>query len=357
MKVLSALLPLLISSFASGQTIVDVAVSDATLSTLVTAITAAGLGDVLTTGNFTVFAPTDDAFAALDQALLTKLLEPAWIAHLQAVLLNHVLASTLVFAADLVDGTDVPSLLSSSYGGFDPWMFTVDDTGVFISGEAFEMAQVIQADIVASNGVIHKVDKVLVPAILVSPLLDVMVEIGEFTGLVGFIESTGLAPVVETETMTLFAPIDEIVLAVPAGALDAYNLTEILLNHVVLGDPLPSPILTDGYTFTTALGNTYTVTIVNGAAMIGEIPVVGVDFVGANGVVHAIGGVLLPPLTSSNTTTPPGMVSSDPPMATEPPMGTEPPMDSPMPGSTASSSNRFVSAVLVLLASSSAMLL
>jgi transforming growth factor-beta-induced protein len=384
MKVLSTLLPLLLSSFVSGQTIPEVIAADTSLSTLGAAITAAGVEGIFTGVNITIFAPTNDAFAALDPALLSKYLEPAWTLHLQYLLSNHLLFNQLAYAATAVDGAIVNSFLSEVLQGSDPWTITVNTAGIFVSGLAFNMSQVIEADIVALDGVIHKVDKVFFPAVLSTNLYDLMVGMGGFSALISVLDSTGLASVIKTETMTLLAPLDAVLGNVPPAALDAYNLTEVLLNHVILGDPIPSEsFAVDGFSFTTALGNTYTVSLTNGTAVIGDVPVAIVDLAGSNGLFHALAGVLLPPPTMMNGTEPPvmnDMNMTGPPMddmtnmtgpptmddmmnMTEPPTmdGTEPVSSAPPAAapvaSAAASSRSIVSAVLMVLASCRMMLL
>jgi uncharacterized surface protein with fasciclin (FAS1) repeats len=290
----------------------------------------------------------------------------------------------LVYSSDAVDGAQINSFLSELLTilnfDLDPWTLSVNTAGIFLSGLTFNMSQVIEADIMAVDGVIHKVDKVLLPAILSTNLYDLMLTIGGFTSLVVLLDFTGLASVAKSETMTLLAPLDEYI---PPGALDAYNITEVLLNHVILGDPGPSEILfAGGFSFTTALGNTYTVSNTNGTAIIGDVAVAFGDLAGSNGILHGITGVLLPPASSTNATAPPdmvsydppminatdppGMVSSDPPMINEteppgmvssdPPLVTEAPVASPVASSTPSSSG-IVAAVLMLVASCTMMLL
>lgn len=140
-------------SYAGGQskgdTIVDVAVGAGTFQTLVTALKAAGLVDTLSgNGPFTVFAPTDDAFAALPEGALQNLLENP--EQLASVLTLHVVAGKAK-AADVVGLASVTSLQGQE--------LAIDtSTGVSIGG-----ATVVQADIHATNGVIHVIDKVILP--------------------------------------------------------------------------------------------------------------------------------------------------------------------------------------------------
>ena len=132
-------------------TIVEVAQGNKDFSTLVAAITAAGLGDALSgAGPFTVFAPTNAAFEALPMGLLEKLLLPKNKEILAKILTYHVVAAK-VMAADVAAG-DVVTLEGSTIA-----ITTMD-------GVKVNAAKVTATDIPASNGVIHVIDAVLVPA-------------------------------------------------------------------------------------------------------------------------------------------------------------------------------------------------
>ena len=130
--------------------IVAVAVATEGFSTLVAALTAAGLVETLQgEGPFTVFAPNDAAFAALPEGLLEKLLLPENVAVLTSILTYHVVGAK-VLSTDVVAG-DAASVEGST-------LALTTDMGVMVND-----ATVIQADVVGSNGVIHVIDKVLVP--------------------------------------------------------------------------------------------------------------------------------------------------------------------------------------------------
>ena len=134
----------------ASKTIVDIAVEDGRFTTLVAALQAAGLAGTLAgEGPFTVFAPTDDAFAALPEGTVEALL--ADIPQLTDILLYHVVSGK-VMAADVVSLDSAESLQGQ------PLNFVVDG-GVVKIGDA----QVLITDIVASNGVIHVIDAVLLP--------------------------------------------------------------------------------------------------------------------------------------------------------------------------------------------------
>jgi uncharacterized surface protein with fasciclin (FAS1) repeats len=131
-------------------TVVDVAVATEGFSTLVAALTAADLVTTLSgEGPFTVFAPTDEAFAALPAGLLDALLLPENKATLVKILTYHVVSGK-VLAADVTDG-DVPTVEGQSVK-----LSTMG--GVTVNGAA-----VVTADVMASNGVIHAIDAVILP--------------------------------------------------------------------------------------------------------------------------------------------------------------------------------------------------
>jgi uncharacterized surface protein with fasciclin (FAS1) repeats len=136
---------------AEPGTIVEVAQSNADFSTLVAAVTAAGLGDALSgEGPLTVFAPTNAAFEALPEGLLEKLLLPENKEILTKILTYHVVGAK-VMAADVAAG-DVTTLEGSTFA-------VTTDGGVKINGTS----TVTATDIAASNGVIHVIDAVIVP--------------------------------------------------------------------------------------------------------------------------------------------------------------------------------------------------
>jgi uncharacterized surface protein with fasciclin (FAS1) repeats len=136
---------------ADGDTIVDIAADDDDFSTLVEAIEAAGLEEVLASdGPFTVFAPTNEAFEALPDGALDALLLPENQDVLVQVLTYHVVPAE-VLSDDLESG-DVPTVEGSTV------MIEVTDDGVMVNE-----AMVTEADIEASNGVLHAIDQVLLP--------------------------------------------------------------------------------------------------------------------------------------------------------------------------------------------------
>ncbi|MEQ9021822.1 MAG: fasciclin domain-containing protein [Pseudomonadales bacterium] len=150
---LLAVMPLAFTSIsAKAQDIVDTAIAAGDFNTLVAAIQAAGLVDVLKgEGPFTVFAPTDAAFAALPEGTVENLLKPENKDQLIAVLTYHVVPGKIM-SADIVGKTAEVDTVQGS-------KLSVDAT----SGVKVDNANVISADIETSNGVIHVIDQVVLP--------------------------------------------------------------------------------------------------------------------------------------------------------------------------------------------------
>jgi transforming growth factor-beta-induced protein len=259
--------------------IVDIAV-EAGFSTLVAAVEAAGLVDVLKgDGPFTVFAPTDDAFAALPAGALEDLLgDPQALAE---VLTYHVVPGRIT-SGDLVDG----QLVTTAQG--DVFRITLGN-GPRVNG-----VNIVAADVEASNGVIHVIDAVLLPP---ADIVDTAVGAG-FSTLVAAVEAAGLVEVLKGDgPFTVFAPTDDAFAALPAGALsdllaDPEALAGVLTYHVVEGRVFASDLV-DGMEVMTVQGQTLTISL-NGGAQVNGASVAAADILTSNGVIHVIDAVLLP---------------------------------------------------------------
>lgn len=143
--------PVLAGSYAKKD-IVDTAVDAGSFNTLVAAVQAAGLVDALKAdGPYTVFAPTDEAFAKLPAGTVDNLLKPENIEQLRAVLTYHVVPGKIM-AKDVTKMSNGTTLQGESLS------FEVKDGKVMVDN-----AQVIKADIATSNGVIHVIDTVVLP--------------------------------------------------------------------------------------------------------------------------------------------------------------------------------------------------
>jgi uncharacterized surface protein with fasciclin (FAS1) repeats len=151
---LAALIALPIAAGSNAEKdIVDTAAGTGTFNTLVAAVQAAGLVDALKAdGPFTVFAPTDEAFAKLPAGTVDNLLKPENIDQLRAILTYHVVSGK-VMASQVTDGLSAATLNGQNLD------FAVNKGGVSVSG-----AGIVATDVGASNGVIHVIDTVLIPA-------------------------------------------------------------------------------------------------------------------------------------------------------------------------------------------------
>jgi transforming growth factor-beta-induced protein len=288
-------------------TIVDVAVGAGSFTTLVAAVTEAGLVDTLSgEGPFTVFAPTDDAFAAALDALGLTAEELLASDDLAAILTYHVVAGEVDAATAIsLDGQSADTVNGA------PIDISVVDGNVMINN-----ATVIGADIEASNGIIHIIDTVLLPptdeamtedAMADGPgtIVDVAVGAGSFTTLVAAVTEAGLVETLSGEgPFTVFAPTDDAF----AAALDALGLTAeellaspelgaILTYHVVAGEvDAATAISLDGQSAGTVNGADIDISVVDGNVMINDATVIGADVEASNGIIHIIDTVLLPPV-------------------------------------------------------------
>ena len=283
-------------------TIVDVAVAAGSFSTLVTAVQEADLvGTLSSEGPFTVFAPTDDAFAALPEGLLDTILADNDL--LTSILTYHVVAGEVPAAA-------VVTLESAETVQGESVTITVDDGAVMVN-----QANVIQTDIDASNGIIHVIDAVILPPSVAEALaagdeeamdegadiIATATEAGSFTTLLTAIEAAGL-----TETLmgdgpfTVFAPTDEAFAAVDEETLngllaDPEALAQVLLYHVVEG-AVPAADVVTLESATTIQGSDVGIAVEGDAVILnGSANVVQTDIETSNGIIHVIDAVLLPP--------------------------------------------------------------
>ncbi len=278
--------------------IVDTAVADGRFTTLVAAVQAAELVDTLKgEGPFTVFAPTDDAFAALPEGTLDSLLLPENKQALTNILLYHVVSGK-VMAADVTALTSATTVLGKDV------TVKVDMGNVYINE-----AQVVITDIATSNGVIHVINAVLLPPAdeaameEKNTIVDIAVADGRFTTLVAALTAADLVETLSGEgPFTVFAPTDDAFAALPAGTLDTLllpeskqALTDILLYHVVSGKVMAADVVTLSGA-TTVLGKDVTITVKDGNVFLNDtVQVIITDIEASNGVIHVIDAVLLPP--------------------------------------------------------------
>jgi len=219
------------------QSIVDVAVANGSFTTLVTALETTGLDVTLSDldSEFTVFAPTDDAFDLLGQETIDALL--ADTETLTDILTYHV-----------IDG-EVDSSAAISSAGSTVAMINGDSVGLSLDGESLlvNTATVTLVDVEADNGIIHVLDAVLLPPAdrgePTSNIVDTAISAGGFETLVATLQATGLDAVLadDTQSFTVFAPTDDAFAMIDPETIDLLLentdiLSEILLQHVVSGD-------------------------------------------------------------------------------------------------------------------------
>ena len=280
---------------AAAMDIVDTAVANGSFTTLATLLTEAGLVETLKgDGPFTVFAPTDEAFSKVPAATLEAL--AADKEALTRVLTYHVVAGK-VLAADVTTGA----------------VATVDGAEVELVAEGGKVtvngANVVAADVMATNGVIHVIDAVILPpdleigggdeAAAAKDIVDTAVGAGSFNTLATALTAAGLVDALKGEgPFTVFAPTDEAFAKIPAADLNALladpaALAKVLQYHVVAGEVLAADVR-PGQVPTLA-GQSLTLAVNGSSVTVNGANVTATDVIASNGVIHVIDTVLLPP--------------------------------------------------------------
>lgn len=268
--------------------IVDTAVSAGSFNTLTAALKAAGLVTALKgAGTFTVFAPTDEAFAKLPAGTIETLLKPENKSKLQAILLHHVVSGE-VKASKAVKLTGAKTL-----GG---QRLDIDAGGARLSVDG---AIVVKADVLASNGVIHVIDRVILPAD--KTIVETAASAGSFSTLLAAAQAAGLAELLGSEgPFTVLAPTDEAFAKLPAGTVESLlkpenkaKLAGILKYHVIPGRVDANSAVSAGAA-ATAQGGEVMFGIRDGRLVVNGAGVIGTDIDASNGVIHVIDTVLLP---------------------------------------------------------------
>ncbi len=300
-----------VSAAGHEQSIVEIAVEDGRFTTLVAAVTATGLADALSGGEWTVFAPTDDAFAKL--GLNAGNVAGAFSkAELTDILLYHALSGSVNSDAAKAAVGDITMANGQKAGlkVFEGDLYVNDDSKVIIP------------DIMASNGVVHVVDTVILgpwprtsedaPAVGGSSdaatgntIADIAINDGRFDTLVAAVVAAGLADALSGGEWTVFAPTDD---AFAKLGLDASNvasafskaeLTDILLYHVLEGEVNSDKALTLQGDVTMANGKLAGLKYFNGSIYINDVSEVIIpDVAASNGVIHVVDTVILGPWPS-----------------------------------------------------------
>lgn len=293
---------------AGHKTIVDIAVEDGRFDTLVAAVVATDLADALSTGEWTVFAPTDAAFAKLG-------LNPSNVAsafskaELTDILLYHAISGEVSSekAKALVGDVAMANGQKAGLKVFDGSIYVNDDSKVIIP------------DIAASNGVIHVVDTVIlgpwprvetsspavggsVEAATGNTIVDIAVNDGRFDTLVAAVVYTGLADALSSGEWTVFAPTDDAFAKLNlnpdniTSAFDKATLTDILLYHALSGEINSDKALTLLGDVTMANGQQAGLKVFDGSLFVNDDSKVIIPDVNAeNGVIHVVDTVVLGP--------------------------------------------------------------
>lgn len=281
-------------------TVFDVAAGNDNFATLVAALRATGLDETLDNPNatFTVFAPTDAAFALLGEDAINALLEDP--DTLSSILLYHVLSSEVDSTAAIAAAGSTVTTASGA------------DVGLSLSGTNLlvNTATVTTVDIQADNGVIHVIDAVLQPPAEKGEPADNIVETavaaGTFNTLVAAVQAAGLDSLLadESKTFTVFAPTDAAFAKIDEDTLaailaDQELLTALLTQHVVADAEISSvqAYAANGTSLTTASGAQIPVRINNKVLTIGGAAVSTADIYTSNGVIHVIDSVIVGDLT------------------------------------------------------------
>lgn len=295
--------------------IVALATSTSDLSTLVTAISTANLTSTLQgEGPFTVFAPTNDAFENLEDGVLETLLDNPDV--LAEVLQYHVVSGK-VMSTDLMDG-NVTTLLSGK-----SISVSIMDGVVTLNGNAM----VTNADIEASNGVVHLIDEVLLPEGFELPKDNIVTIASETPSLSILVDALSMFPdlvdaLSSDGNYTVFAPTNDAFTAL-LGVIGQSSLDDVpeavierlLKYHVISSAALMSGDLSDGQMAATILSNDDKITVeISGSdVMINGANVTTANVEASNGVIHIVDAVLVPSLELSivNTIVEPAYFNDD----------------------------------------------
>jgi uncharacterized surface protein with fasciclin (FAS1) repeats len=338
----------------SDKTIAEIAMETEDLSTLVAAVKAAGLAETLMgDGPMTVFAPTNEAFSELPTAVVNALMEPGNKQLLTNILTYHV-AQEKVMAGDLdaaIRGSNEKKMTGTTINGdFTASLF---NDGVVLEDAKGRNANVVMADIMARNGVVHVIDRVLLPEnvdldklmmkakgmamtekqrgqttstsypasnrssnMADNTVVDVAMGNDDFSTLVTAIQAAELAKLLKTNTeFTVFAPTNAAFDKLPEGTVadltkseNKEKLQNILKYHVIAGKVTAGDLVKQledrrgkGYfRIQTISGESLYAymdgdkVMLTGGASGTDVEVVQTDVMASNGVIHAIDGVLMP---------------------------------------------------------------
>lgn len=276
------------SSRAEDKNIVETAVGAGSFHTLVTAVQAADLVATLQgPGPFTVFAPTDEAFAKLPKETLESLLKPENKGQLASILTYHVVSGRVM-------AKDVIQLSAAGTVNGQRVKISMTDGRVQLN-----QAYIVKTDIPCSNGVIHVIDTVLLPS--TDNIPQTADKAGKFKTLLAAAKAAGLVEALSgKDALTVFAPTDEAFAKLPAGTVESLlkpenkaKLADILKLHVVSGRVYSTDLLTRKEA-TSLQGQSLKAAVIGGKATVNGAGLVATDIDASNGVIHVIDTVILP---------------------------------------------------------------
>lgn len=273
----------------------DTAIANGNFRYLVTCLEAAYLAEALKTGGpFTVFAPTDTAFAKIPIDVFEKLLEPQNRRILIRLLLYHILPINITAAG--IKALNPPVKIQT----LNEQSFLVTENGNELEVNG---ARVLITDVFATNGIIHAIDTVLIPPI--EDLVDTIIHDTSYQILVRCLQAADLVNTLKgSGPFTIFAPTDYAFNKLPPGTIDNLLkpenkrlLTKILLYHVVAGNLTDTAIfdLHPPVKLDTLAKQSVLVTLYFSTFKINNATVLAANSIATNGVIHTIDQVLLPP--------------------------------------------------------------
>lgn len=236
-------------------------------------------------------APTDEAFANLPNGTLEVLVQPENLDLLADILLYHVIIFRQILSSQLNDGDQLPTMIGQNV--------TISSVGsdIFVNN-----AKIVAPDILAVNGVIHGIDAVLIPQIILPvPMADI-VDLAVSSGFDTFVEAVRLADLVSAlkalvPRKTVFAPTDEAFAALPdqvlsylTSAVGKNDLVDILLYHVVGEELVAAELITRGSVETLA-NQEVSIAVSGEDIVVGSSTVIQADVMATNGVIHVIDGM------------------------------------------------------------------
>ncbi len=272
-----------VTATAEKSSIVETAVKAGTFNTLVAAVKAAGLVEALEgEGPFTVFAPSDEAFAKLPEGTVAALLENK--EKLSSILLYHVVPGK-VMAKDAMK-------LNSAKTLFGQDLAIEAGEGVTVGG-----AKVVKTDIECSNGVIHVIDSVMMP----KDIVGIAAGSADFSTLVAAVKAAGLVETLQGDgPFTVFAPTNAAFAKIPAATLadllkpeNKAKLQAILTYHVVSGKVLAKDVV-GMKSAKSVQGGEIDIAAKGGNVTVDGAKVTATDIIALNGVIHVIDTVIMP---------------------------------------------------------------